>query len=71
MSQDFEMLRQGLERSSLKVNEVHGLDLLTPFKVFDKCYKQFDDRDLSRIGRAQGCCQVVSWTSLLSGVRRR
>jgi hypothetical protein len=25
---------------------------------------RFDDRNLSRIGRAQGCCQVGSWTSL-------
>lgn len=43
----------------------------TPFKVFKKCYKRFDDRELSRFGRAQGCCQVGCWTSLLSGVRRR
>ena len=43
----------------------------TPFKVFDKCYKRFDDRELSRFGRAQGFCQVGCWTNLLSGVRRR
>ena len=52
---------------------IAGLALIatTPFKIFVCCYKPHSDTELSRGGRAQGCCRVECWTSLSRGVQRR